>query len=77
MKAPPPLSVVTSPPTPPLSLSLAVPHVARSLSKMMLCLRADRQTLPEGVSKWAEEDNWMGGDVVVLTADTAEVTGSC
>lgn len=30
--------------------------------------------LPEAVSKWAEEDNWMGGDVVIIVPDTAEVT---
>ena len=30
--------------------------------------------MPEAVSKWAEDDNWMGGDVVVLTRDTAEVS---
>ncbi|CAN0391465.1 unnamed protein product, partial [Ectocarpus fasciculatus] len=30
-------------------------------------------TVPGGVSKWADEDNWMGGDAIVLTADTAEI----
>lgn len=29
--------------------------------------------MPESVAKWADEANWMGGDAVVLTADTAEV----
>lgn len=41
--------------------------------KVVLCLREDGSTVPEGVSKWADESNWMGGDAVVLTADTAEV----
>lgn len=41
--------------------------------QVVLCLREDGGTVPEGVSKWADESNWMGGDAVVLTADTAEV----
>lgn len=38
-----------------------------------MCLREDGERVPEGVSKWADEANWMGGDAVVLTSDTAEV----
>lgn len=38
-----------------------------------MCLRADGSSVPEAVSKWADEDNWMGGDAVLLLADTAEV----
>lgn len=41
--------------------------------KVVLSLRADGATVPETVSKWADEENWMGGDAVVLSADTAEV----
>ena len=36
-------------------------------------MREDGNMVSEGVSKWADESNWMGGDAVVLTADTAEV----
>lgn len=39
-----------------------------------MCLRADGSSVPEAVSKWADEDNWMGGDAVLLLADTAEVS---
>lgn len=41
--------------------------------QVLLRLRADGATMPESVAKWADEANWMGGDAVVLTADTAEV----
>lgn len=39
----------------------------------MLTLREGGAAVPEAVSKWADEENWMGGDAVVLSADTAEV----
>lgn len=41
--------------------------------QIVLVLREDGDTVPEAVSKWADESNWMGGDAVVLSADTAEV----
>lgn len=41
--------------------------------KVVLSLREDGATVPEAVSKWADECNWMGGDAIVLSADTAEV----
>ena len=44
-----------------------------SCEKVVLCLRADGREVPEAASKWAQEENWMGGDAVVLSADTAEV----
>lgn len=43
------------------------------VSQVVLSLRADGATVPESVSKWADEANWMGGDAVVLSSDTAEV----
>ncbi|CAM9346290.1 unnamed protein product, partial [Scytosiphon promiscuus] len=51
-------------------------HCQRSVQhalQVVLCLRSDGDTVPEEVSKWAQEENWMGGDAVVLTADTAEI----
>ncbi|CAN0069507.1 unnamed protein product, partial [Ectocarpus sp. 4 AP-2014] len=51
-------------------------HCQRSVQhalQVVLCLRADGSTVPGGVAKWADEDNWMGGDAIVLTADTAEI----
>lgn len=43
-------------------------------AQVVLTLREDGATAPEAVSKWADEANWMGGDAVVLAADTAEVS---
>ncbi|CAM9574522.1 unnamed protein product [Sphacelaria rigidula] len=51
-------------------------HCQRSVQhalQIVLVLREDGDTVPEAVSKWADESNWMGGDAVVLSADTAEV----
>lgn len=55
------------------SLSFRCTSKLEHNGQVLLHLRADGATMPESVAKWANEANWMGGDAVVLTADTAEV----